>query len=115
MLLSTTNNIPHIIELSVGFEIDKNATSEKYENTVASNMNLSSKYHNVKFINVYIIAIGNFGNCCDTYFHINKDPDFDTKHLKYILVTLMIIKIRSTYNIICMRNKPWINLELLTY
>ena len=115
MLLSTANNIPYKIELNVGFEtnIDKNASRkyEKYRNLIQE---LSSNYHKVKFLNTSISLLGIVGNSCDAYIQMYKDIDCEEKHLKYILKKLTII-IRTTYYIVCMRNKPLTNLELLTY
>ena len=83
MLLSTANNILYIIELTVGFEtnIDKNA-SRKYEKYGSLKQELSSNYHEVKFINISISSLGIFGNSCDAYVQMYKDPDFDKKHLR---------------------------------
>ena len=116
MLLSTANNILYIIELTVGFEtnIDNNASRkyEKYRNLIQE---LSSNYHEVKFINISISSLGIFGNSCDAYIQMYKDLNCEEKHHNYILKKLITIILRTTYYIFCMRNKPWTNPELLTY
>ena len=116
MHLSTANNILCIIELTVGFEtnIDKNA-SRKNEKYRSLKQDLSSNYHEVKFINISISSLDIFGNSCDAYIQLYNDLDFDKKHLKYILKKLTTVIIRTTYYIFCMRNKPWTHPELLTY
>ena len=116
MLFSTANNIRYIIELTVGFEtnIDKNA-SRKYEKYRSLKQELSSNYHEVKFINISISSLGIFGNSCDANIQMYNDLDFDKKHLKYILKKLITVIIRTNYYIFCMRNKPWTRPELLTY
>ena len=100
----------------MGFEtnIDNNA-SRKYENNCNLMQELSSNYHEVKFINISISSLGIFGNSCDAYIQMYKDLNCEEKHLKYILKKLITIIIRTTYYIFCMRNKPWTNPELLTY
>ena len=74
MLLSTANKILYIIKLTVGFEtnIDNNASRkyEKYRNLIQE---LSSNYHDVKFINISISSLGIFGNSCDAYIQMYKD------------------------------------------
>ena len=116
MLLSTANNILYIIKLTVGFEtnIDNNASRkyEKYRNLIQER---SSNYHKVKCINISISSLGIFGNSCDAYIQMYKDLNCEEKHLKYILKKLITIIIRSSYQIFCLRNKPWINLEHLIY
>ena len=113
MPLSAANNILCIIELTVGFEtnVDNNA-SRKYEKYRSLKQELSSIYNEVKYINVSILDI--FGNSCDAYVQLYNDLDSDKKRLKYILKKLITIIIRTTY-IICVRNKPWTNPDLLTY
>ena len=106
----------YVIELTVGFEtnIDNNA-GRKYEKYHSRKQELSSKYHEIIFINATISSLGISENSCDAYIQMYKDLDFDKKHLKYILKKLLTIIIRTTYYIFCMRNKPWTNPELLTY
>ena len=74
MLLFTAANILYIIELTVGFEtnIDNNA-SRKYEKKHSLIQELSSNYHEVKFINFPISSLGIVGNSCDAYIQMYKD------------------------------------------
>ena len=75
MLLFTANSILYIIELTVGFEtnVDK-ITSRKYEKCRKLIQELSSNYHGVEFVNTSIITLGIFGNSCDVYIQMHKDP-----------------------------------------
>ena len=106
----------YINELTVGFEtnIDRNA-NRKYEKYRSLKQEVSSNYHEVKFINISISLLGIFGNSCDAYIQLYNDLDCDKKHLKYILKKLITVIICITYYIFCMRNKPWTNPKLLTY
>ena len=44
-----------------------------------------------------------------------NDLNIDKQSLNYALRKITAIIILSTYYIFCMRNKPWINPDLLTY
>ena len=88
---------------------------ENARNTVAPNKNLSSHYHKVKFSNTSISSLGSFENSYKTFMQMYKDLDFDKKGLKFFLMKLLIIIIRTTYYIFCMRNKPWTYPDLPTY
>ena len=82
----------------MGFEtnIDHNASRkyEKYRNLIQE---LSSNYHEVKFINISISSLGIFGNSCDAYIQTYKDLNCEEKHLKYILKKLITIIIHAHY------------------
>ena len=92
-----------------------NIESRKYEKYCTLKQELSSNYHEVKFIYIFISSLGIFEKSCDAYIQMYKDLDCEEKHLKVILKKLITIITRTTYYIFCMRYKPWTNPELLAY
>ena len=71
MLLSTATNILYIIELTFGFATNmNNNASRKYEKYRSLKQELSSNYHEVKFINIFISSLGVFGSSCDAYIYM---------------------------------------------
>ena len=68
MLLSTANNILYIIKFSVDFEINvDNNENRKYEKYLDVIMKCHLTTIKVKFVNISISSLGNFGNPCDTF------------------------------------------------
>ena len=43
---------------------------------------------------------------------MNKELSFEKSHLNYTTMKMARITIRTTYYILCMRNKPWTDPEL---
>ena len=116
MLLYTANSILNILKLTVGFDskID-NSASRKCKKYHSLKQELSSNYHEVKFINISISSLGIFGNSCDAYIQMYKDHHFDKQHLRHILKKLITIIVHITNYIFCMHNKPWTYPDVLTY
>ena len=106
----------YIVELTVGFESNLKANSErklnKYLPLVAS---LSSSYDEVKFINVSMSALGVFDNSCESLTKMLKDLDIEVPIQRRLLSKVMNIAIRSTYYIFCRRNKDWTNPDLMDF
>ena len=116
MLLSIGKTILYMIELTVGFETNLNSNAErKHEKYHRLTRDLSSDFHNIKFINLSVSALGIFGKSCEPFIDMCKELEFDKHHIDFIVRKLSTIIIRSTYYIFCMRNKPWINPDLLIY
>ena len=82
MLLSTTNNILDISEVTIGFEtkLDNNA-SRKYGKYHYLELELRSKYHKVKFVKISIRSLGIFEQTGDTFVQMCYDLDFDKNTL----------------------------------
>jgi len=76
---------------------------------------LPSKYRSVNSNNLSISSLGNFGISCNSFIAMCNDLNINKQHLNYALRKITAIIIRSTYYIFYMRNKPWINPDLLTY
>ena len=105
-----------IIELSVGFETNlKNNANRKFNKYRYLLNDLSSKYRQVKFLNLSISSLGIFGQSCDSFIQMCNDLTTNTGHTNFIFTKLTSIIIRTTYYIFCMRNRPWTNPELLSY
>ena len=105
-----------VLELSVGFEtsLDNNASRKftKYRHLLND---LTSKYRQVKFVNLSIGSLGIFGQSCDSFIQMCSDLTIDKAHTNFIITKLSTIIIRTTYYIFCMRKKPWTNPDLLSY
>ena len=116
MLISTLSNTLYFLELSVGFEtnLDNNTSREftKYRHLLND---LTSKYRQVKFVNLSIGSLGICGQSCDSFIQMCSDVTIDKAHTNYIITKLTTIIIRTTHYILCMRNKPWTNPDLLSY
>ena len=106
----------YIVELTVGFESNLKANSErklnKYLPLVAS---LSSSYDEVKFINVSMSALGVFDKSCESLTKMLKDLDIEVPIQRRLLSKVMNIAIRSTYYIFCRRNKDWTDPDLMDF
>ena len=116
IILSTADNVLHIIDLAVGFEtnLNKNASRKelKYRPLLTD---LANDYEQIKFINLSISSLGISGNCSDSFFKLGMERGINNGDLTFIISKISNIIIRSTCYIFCMRNKPWPNLELLRY
>ena len=105
-----------MIELTVGFETNLNSNAErKHEKYHRLARDLSSDFHNIKFINLSLSALGIFGKSCEPFIDMCKELEFDRQHTDFIVRKLSTIIIRSAYYIFCMRNKSWTNPDLLIY
>ena len=114
MLLSIGKTTLYMIELTVGFETNLNSNAErKHEKYHRLTRDLSSDFHNIKFINLSLSALGIFGKSCEPFIDTCKELEFDKQHTDFIVRKLSTIIIRSTYYIFCMRNKPWTNPDLI--
>ena len=102
--------------MSVGFETNlDDSVSRKFAKYRCLLNDLTSKYRLVKFVNLSIGSLGNFGQSCDSFIQICSDLTIDEAHTNYIITKLSILIIRTTYYIFCMGDKPWTNPYLLNY
>ena len=114
LLLTVSSKCLYILELIVGFEANllNNAIrkTKKYEDLVKRQ---NHQYDSVKFISLSISTLGVFSLHSTDFLNMLKETGFDDKHVNYIIKTLTIIAIRTTYYVFCKRGKDWDNPELL--
>ena len=114
LLLTVSSKCLYILELTVGFEANllNNAIrkTKKYEDLVKRQ---NHQYDSVKFISLSISTLGVFSLHSTDFLNMLKETGFDDKHVNYIIKTLTIIAIRTTYYVFCKRGKDWDNPELL--
>ena len=115
LLLLKDTNILYILELTLGFETNMQSNSDRKAAKYSSLINeLSFSYRKVKFINLFMSAIGAVGSSCKSLLSLLNDLHFNKTIQKIFMTKAMNISIRSSYYIFCHRNKPWTNSELLT-
>ena len=71
------------------------------------------QYDSVKFISLSISKLGVFSLRSTDFLNMLKETGFDDKRVNYIIRTLKIIAIRTTYYAFCKRGKDWDSPELL--
>ena len=72
-------------ELTVVFETNLNSNAEKkHEKYHQLTRDRSPDFHNVKFINLSLSALGTFGKPCEPYIDMCKDLEFDKQHKDFI-------------------------------
>ena len=78
ILLSIGNTTLYMIELSVGFETNLNVKAErKNDKYFQLNHDLLSEYHEVRFNNLSLSALGIFGKSCESFIDMHKKLDFE--------------------------------------
>jgi len=116
ILLSTADNILYIIELTLGFEANlKINPSRKKLKHHPFLVDLDKAYGRIEFVNLRTSSLSIFGNSLDSFLQMCNDIGIDKHHLNFIVIKLSTIIIRTTYCVLCMRNKPWSQPELLNY
>ena len=116
LLLLTGNKVLYILELTLGFETNIQASSVRKANKYTPLLpHLSSSYKNVIFINVSMGALGVIGSSCDSFLSLLYDLTFYKVTQQRVIMKTINIAIRPTYYIFCQRNKPWNNPELLNF
>ena len=116
LLLGTSDEILHILELAIGFETSVKCNAEckeaKYSNLVK---NLRKYYQDVKFINLSLSCLGIYDPSCTKFMDMCNDLKFDSRHPRYIISKITNITICTTYYIFCCRNRPWTSPDLLSF
>ena len=106
LLLTVSSKYLYILELTVGFEANllniAIRKTNKYEDLVKRQKN---QYGSVKFISLFISTLGVFSLHSTDFLNMLKETGFDDKHVNYIIRTLTIIEIRTTYYVFCKRGK----------
>ena len=106
VFLSPDNKI-YILELTVGFETNLEVNAERKRAEYQSLMEtLISKYTDVKFVNLSISSLGIFGLSCSSFIEMCDALAVDMGHRRYLISKLSNTIIRTTYYILCRRNKP---------
>ena len=76
-------------ELSAGFETNLNVNAERKRDKYRQfTHGLSSDYHDVRFINLSLSALGVFSNSCEPFIDIIKELDFEKQHKFYSSKTI---------------------------
>ena len=84
MLLSIGETTLYMIELTVEFETNLNSNAEsKHEKYHQLTRDLSSDFHNIKFINLSLSALGIFGKSCEPLIDMCKELEFDKQHTDF--------------------------------
>ena len=106
LLLTVSSKYLYILELTAGFEVNllNNAIrkTNKYEDLAKRQKH---QYDSVKFISLSISTLGVFSLHSTDFLNMLKETAFDDKHVNYIIRTLTIIAIRTTYYVLCERGK----------
>ena len=104
----------HIMELTVGFEvnIEKIAARKeaKYEEL---SHKLNEKYDEVNFVNLSMGSIEVFAKSCNLFLTMIASIGIGEKSSTYIIKTAANIALRCSYYIFCRRNKQWTEQSLL--
>ena len=115
-LLISNNNCLYVLELSVGFESNlKNNIIRKKGKYKEINNTLRNKFKKVEFINLLISALRVFAKESFAFQSMLSSLGFEDVVQKFTIRRIINITIRSTYYILCCRNKPWSNPELIKY
>ena len=110
LLLSTSNGMLYIVELTVGFESNLQKNVERKQSKYKELIREQKEHFNaVKFS-----SLGVFAKECSTFIEMLNDLDFQKHHQNYCIRKMTTIAIRTTYYIFCCRNKEWTIPELLT-
>ena len=116
LVLISPDNTLYLLELTVGFEtkIEKNSTlkATKYKPLLRD---LNSSYRSIHFINLSTSALGIFEYSSDLIVRMMDELVFDRNSRSQIIKKIINVSVRCTYYIFCRRNKPWMNLELLSF
>ena len=106
----------YVLELAVVFETNLCNNSvrkhNKYKDLIVS---LSQNYENVKFINLFMGALGVYSKSCNSFFSVTDELKLSEVEKKYIVRIATNLAIRCSYYIFCRKNKPWTdpaNLEI---
>ena len=98
LLISISDEWLYIIELAVCFESNLRTNvkrkAQKYRDLV---LQQSSKYTNVKFINMSMRALGIFDKCTSDFIYMLTDLQFDTATKNYILRNITTVTIKKSY------------------
>ena len=116
IILSTTDNVLYIVELTAGFETNLHNNARRKELKYCPFLtDLANDYKEIKFINLTISCLGIFGNSSGSFLKLCMERGISNDDLNFIISKISTLIIRSTYYIFCVRNKPWSNPELLSY
>ena len=106
----------YVLQLIIGYKSNLDANlirkEKKYRQLI---LELRSQYKDVFVVNLSMGALGVISNSSNSFLDMMKDLSFDENTRKSIVRRLTNIAIRATYYIFRLRNKDWLNPELLTF
>ena len=115
LLLTVSSKRLYILELTVGFEANLLNNAIRKTNTYEDLVKRQNhQYDSVEFISLFLSTLGVFYLHSTDFLTMLKETAFDDKHVNYIIRTLTIIAIRTTYYVFCKRGKDWDNPEPLS-
>ena len=81
-----------MIELTVRFATNLSSNAKrKHEKYHRLTRDLSSDFHNIKFINLSLSALGIFGKSCEPFINMCKELEFDKQHTDFVVRKLSAI------------------------
>ena len=120
LLISISKEWLYIIEPTVGFEHNLRNNSNlkriKYKDLIEKK---KEQYNNVKFVNLSISILGVFDEASKDFLDMLLESGFDKTRGDYVIRIIINITsthiIRTSYYILCCRNKEWSNPDLMKY
>ena len=115
-LIVISNNKLYLLELTAGFETNIYLNSKRKEENYRALMNsLAHLYNCAQFINLFMGALGVYGETSTSLVRFLSDLGMNKKEIDFALCKICSVCIRCTYYIFCCRNKEWSNPELLHF
>ena len=110
LLLKTKDNCLYILELTIGFETNiTNNAERKHLNYLRLVSDLRSQYTSVTYVNLSMSALGIYANSGLSFLNMCDSLSIDKQQKRFLISKLSTISIRTTYYILCCRDKPWSN------
>ena len=114
-LIVISNNKLYLLELTAGYETNIYLNSKRKEENYRALMNsLAHLYNCAQFINLFMGALGVYGETSTSLVRFLSDLGMNKKEIDFALCKICSVCIRCTYYIFCCRNKEWSNPELFS-
>ena len=115
-LIVISSNKLYLLELTAGYETNIYLNSKRKEENYRALMNsLAHLYNCAQFINLFMGALGVYGETSTSLVRFLSDLGMNKKEIDFALCKICSVCIRCTYYIFCCRNKEWSNPELLHF
>ena len=115
-IVLTKYNTLFILEFTVGYETNLrnniNRKQTKYKELIEEQKKI---FPSVIFVNLSISTLGVFDEESAAFINMLESMHLDKSYVKYIIKKIIAIAIRSTYYIVCCRNKEWTNPDLMKF
>ena len=116
LIVLTKDNTLFILELTVGYETNlRNNINRKHTQYKELIEEQKKIFPSVIFVNLSISALGVFEEESAAFINMLESMHLDKSHVKYIIKKIIAIAIKSTYYILCCRNKEWTNPDLMKF